>query len=186
MRLKNVFLCLVIAAAAVFSFAGCSDTSVEDAALNQKIIGGWVPLNDDFYTADEDGNTLTFTVYEFAGDITKLHKVSADVIYSYLMNEYKIEDGKFKAIVDGGVAYAKIGFADNGDLLWYTDTETTEFRPVTQEEIDEFKIPIGQTLGFEPGVKEAEEQSLKDAETATDTSVDAGETTEQSSESAAE
>lgn len=154
MRLKKNFLCLIIAAAALFSFAGCSDTSAEDAALNQQLIGGWVPLIDSNYTADENGNTLSFTVYEFTGSITKIHQVSASVIYSNLINEYEITDGKFKVIVDGKAEFAKIAFAENGDLLWYTDSETIEFRPLTEEEQKEFNVPIGQTLGFEPGASD--------------------------------
>lgn len=176
MRLKKAFLCLIITAAALFSLAGCSDTSAEDAALNQKLIGGWVPLNDAYYSADENGNTLTFTVYEFTGTITKVHEVSTDTISSYFVNEYEIKDGKFKVLVDGKAEFAKIDFTDNGDLLWYTETETTEFRPVTEEEIQEFCIPLGKTLGFEPGAEESAEQS---SEEAADTAEQSTESTEE-------
>lgn len=154
MRLKRLFLCLIIAAAAVFSLAGCSDTSAEDAALNQRLIGGWVPLVDDYYSADENGNTLSFTVYEFTGTITKVHHISAEVIFSDLVNEYEITEGKFKVVFDGKAEFAKIDFTDNGNLLWYTDAETLEFRPVTDEEVQQFGIPLGQTLGFEPGASD--------------------------------
>lgn len=145
---------MIIAAAAVFSLAGCSDTSAEDAALNQRLIGGWVPLVDDYYSADENGNTLSFTVYEFTGTITKVHHISAEVIFSDLVNEYEITEGKFKVVFDGKAEFAKIDFTDNGNLLWYTDAETLEFRPVTEEEVQQFGIPLGQTLGFEPGASD--------------------------------
>lgn len=164
MRLKRAFLCLIVAAAALFSFAGCSDTSVEDAALSQQLIGGWVPLNDDFYTADENGNTLTFTVYEFTGSVTKLHEVSTGRVSSYFVNEYEIKGGKYKVIVNGSAEFAKIDFAENGNLLWYTDTETTEFRPVTDEEVKEFGIPLGQTLGIEPGAEEAADSAASQSD----------------------
>ncbi|MCD7730737.1 MAG: hypothetical protein LUI05_04485 [Oscillospiraceae bacterium] len=147
MKIRNLFLCVIMAA--VFTLVGCSDTSAEDAALAQKLMGAWVPLVDENYTEDEDGNVLSFTVYEFTGYSTKVHIVNVGVVYSYPVNEYTITDGKFKVIVDGKAEYAKIDFSEEGNLLWYTDTETTEFRPLTDEEQSEFGIPIGQTLTFE-------------------------------------
>jgi hypothetical protein len=165
-----------MAVLALCAFAGCSDsTAVEDAELNQKLIGGWVPLDTSLYEYDEDGNITSYPVYEFTGSVTKAHIVGSPYVSSYVVNEYEIKDGKYKVIVDGVAQYAKIGFTDEGNMLWYTDDEVTEFRPLTEDEIIENGIPIGQAVGDEVDETSDETQTDDGTEETADSEEEASE-----------
>ena len=52
-------------------------------------------------------------------------------------------------MVDGKPQYEGIGFNDDGNLVLYTDSTQDEFRKLTDEEIAEYNIPIGQLLASE-------------------------------------
>lgn len=165
MKLKNIFLCIAAVTVSLFAMTACADTmSDSDKALQQQLIGGWVPLEDSYEQVDADGNVIEFSVYEFTESKTKFHDVSSDSVSSSLINEYTITDGKYKVIVDGEAMYAKISFSDEGNLIWYTDDSEDEFRPLTEEEIEEYNIPIGQAIAEE----ETEESETDDTDGGSD------------------
>ena len=149
MRLKKLFVCAVIIAASVFSMTACSGTSAKDAEIAQKLVGGWVYLNDEDIAYNDDGSLLNFKVFEFTGSSTKIHVVSDSQIMSWYVNDYEIKNQKYTVMVDGKPQYEGIGFNDDGNLVLYTDSTQDEFRKLTDEEIAEYNIPIGQLLASE-------------------------------------
>lgn len=151
MTLKRTLLCIFIAITALLAFTGCGeDYKAIDAELHQKLMStAWIPLEDDEAAYDSEGNLVQFSVYEFAEKLTKVHIVQASATSTFKANEYTIKEGKFRADIDGVVMYAKIDFNEAGNLLWITDDMTQEFRPITNEEVVEFNVPLGKTMTFE-------------------------------------
>ncbi len=149
MKIRNIILCVIISLTALLSFAGCENTAASDAELHKQLIGGWVPIEDTAAEYDGNGNVTAFSVYEFTATKTKYHLVKGEMIETSELNEYQIVGGNYKAIVEGGAQFAKIKFSNKGNLLWFTDESITEFRPLTQEEIDEYSIPIGKSSSAE-------------------------------------
>ena len=144
MKIKNIIAVVVTLMAAVFCLAGCSkDTSAEDMSLQQKLMGCWVPVNDAEQVVDDEGNIVRFSVYEFTETETRIHLVEMERTESYVINEYSIYNGKYKVMVENTAQFAKIEFGENGNMFWVTDTSRDEFRPLTEEEIKEFGIPVG-------------------------------------------
>ena len=153
MTLKRTVLCVFIAITALFVFTGCGeDAAAKDAEIKQKLMStAWIPLEDDKAAYDEAGNIVQFSVYEFADTLTKVHIVQASFTNSFKANDYTIKDGMFRADVDGVIRYAKVDFTESGNLLWITDSMTQEFRPITNEEVIEFNVPLGKIMSFEEG-----------------------------------
>ena len=145
MKLKKILACVITIAAAVFCMAGCGeDTSVQDEALHRQLMGAWVPLNDYELEYDGEGNVVKFSVYEFTETETRYHIVRSDSTYSSFVNEYSISGGRYKVSTEMGPQYAGIKFTETGNLVWFTDDSSDEFRPLTEEEKTEFVIPLNQ------------------------------------------
>lgn len=138
---------------AVFCMAGCSSFSEEEnQAIHRQLLGAWVPLNDPELEQDAEGNVLKFSVYEFMETETRYHVVQMEQTSSSVVNEYTITDGKYKVITDMGAQFSGIRFTETGNLVLYTDSSSDEFRPLTQEEIEEFGIPVDRPTLFEDAV----------------------------------
>lgn len=179
MKLKKITAYLVAAVLSLFTLTACG-TSEQDQIMTNKLVGGWILADESSFEYDADGNLITIDVYEFTPTQIKYHVASINgAVSSVVVNDYTVSGGKIKVVADGKVQYAKIVFADNGNLLWYTDDSANEFRKITQEEIDTFAIPLGTDAGV-LGVDrttdtqintEAADTSAQDtsAETASDT-----------------
>lgn len=172
MKLKKVFIGIIFAA--VIALSACSKQDSEaaqrDAELRQKLIGVWM------YTAsvgyDEDGNIASFSAYEFTDTYAKGHDVSGVQILSYVIDLYTIEDGYYTVDVDGKKERAIIDIREvdgKEHLYWSIDTGTMDFIRMTDEEIDEYGIPVGQLLpdeaellGIETTASEAETQAVSE------------------------
>lgn len=132
--------------------AGCSDSgasqeegNVSDDALHEQLIGSWVLLGDGNIEYDAEGNMVTFSVFEFTENKTKVHKVEVPNVYSWVVNEYSIKDGKYMVFKDGQSMYEGIRFTDEGNLELFIDATVDTFRRLTDEEQAEYAIPIGQS-----------------------------------------
>lgn len=149
MNFKKVFIGIIFAA--VIALSACSKQDPEaaqrDAELHQKLIGVWMYTDSVEY--DEDGNITSFSAYEFTDKDAKCHDVSATQILSYVIDKYTIKDGYYTVDVKGKEEYAVIDIreVDGKDhLYWNIDTGTQEFIRMTDEEIDEYHIPVGKLL----------------------------------------
>lgn len=152
--------------------AGCSDgMSQEDIAINEKMMGAWVPVNDIYAVYDADGNLAQFSVYEFTGTRTKYHEVKADSVMSWVVNDYTVKDGKYRVVYEGKTMYQDISFTEDGNLVLSGGGERDEFRPFTDEEQERYHVPLGQLLnseeGYEESVSAAQESMMAEQETQT-------------------
>lgn len=153
MKLKRILFCVIVMMMAVFCMTGCSGFSEEEnQAIHNQLMGSWVPLNDPELEQDAEGNVIKFSVYEFMETETRYHVVQMESTSSSSVNEYTITDGKYKVITEMGAQFSGIRFTDAGNLVLYTDTSADEFRPLTQEEIKEFGIPVNRPTLFEDAV----------------------------------
>lgn len=132
--------------------AGCSDSGASseedialDNAIHEQLIGSWVLLGDDNIAYDEEGNMVSFSVFEFTENKTKVHEVGVPNVYSWVINNYSIKDGKYMVVKDGVEMFEGIRFTDEGNLEMFTDTTVDTFRRLTDEEQAEYSIPIGQS-----------------------------------------
>lgn len=151
MKLRKLLVGIIFAA--VMMLTACSgDTqqSEEDAALQQKLIGVWFYPESAVY--DDDGDLLTFSAYQFTNEIVKCHDVGGGQILSYALDKYTIKNGKFTVVADGRKQYALIEIkeVDGKDhLFWDIDEKTMEFIRMTDEEIEEYSIPVDKLLSSE-------------------------------------
>ena len=68
------------------------------------------------------------------------------------MDKYTVKNGKFTVVADGRKQYAvvEIKEIDGKDhLFWDIDTKTMEFIRMTDEEIEEYSIPVDKLLSSE-------------------------------------
>ena len=142
MTLKRVFVCVAMLITMAVCMTGCVSSTSENEAIHQKLMGAWVPLEDFNQELDAEGNVAKFTVYEFNETQTIYHIVEMEKTFSSLVNEYTISDGKYKVVDQTGVQFAKIEFTEEGNMLWITDSTKDEFRPLTEEEIETFAVPL--------------------------------------------
>lgn len=149
--LKKITALVLVIALSVMA-AGCSDSgasqeegNVSDDALHEQLMGSWVLLGDGNIEYDAEGNMVSFSVFEFTENKTKVHKVEVPNVYSWVVNEYSIKDGKYMVIKDGQSMYEGIRFTDEGNLELFIDATVDTFRRLTDEEQVEYAIPIGQS-----------------------------------------
>ena len=135
----------VMAAGCSGSGASQEEGNVSDDALHEQLMGSWVLLGDGNIEYDAEGNMVSFSVFEFTENKTKVHKVEVPNIYSWVVNEYSIKDGKYMVIKDGQSMYEGIRFTDEGNLELFIDATVDTFRRLTDEEQVEYAIPIGQS-----------------------------------------
>ena len=154
MNLKKMFIGIIFAAVIALSACSKQDTDTataeKDAELQQKLIGVWMYTDSVIY--DEDGDITSFSAYEFTDVDAKCHEVAGSQIISYIIDKYTIKDGYYTVDVDGKKEYAVIDIreVDGKDhLYWSIDTGTMEFVRMTDEEIDEYSIPVGQLISGE-------------------------------------
>lgn len=150
MKIRKILVGIVFAAMLAFTACASGDTqmSEEDAALRQKLIGVWFYPESAEY--DEDGDLTAFSAYQFTDDnVLKRHDVESTQILSYLMDKFTIKDGKFIVDSNGQKQYAIIEIKDvdgTDHLLWKIETGTMEFIRMTDEEIEEYSIPVNKML----------------------------------------
>lgn len=151
MKLRKLLIGIIFSA--VMLLTGCSgdpQQSEEDAALQQKLIGVWFYPESAVY--DDDGDLLAFSAYQFTNEIVKCHDVGGGQILSYALDKYTVKNGKFTVVADGRKQYAvvEIKEIDGKDhLFWNIDTKTMEFIRMTDEEIEEYSIPVDKLLSGE-------------------------------------
>ena len=93
---------------------------------------------------------------------------------SYALNLYTIKDDKIVVNNDGQRQYALISVkeVDGKDhLFWDIDTKTMEFIRMTDEEIEEYGIPVDKMLSSEAELLGIETESSDANETVTVTSM---------------
>lgn len=148
--MKKILTGIVFAAVMVLAACSGGDTqmSEEDAALRQELTGVWFYPDSAEY--DEDGDLTSFSAYQFTDDeVVKCHNVESERTVSYLMGKYTIKDGKFVIDSNGRKQYAVIEIreTDGKDhLFWEIDTGTLEFIRMTDEEIEEYGVPVDKML----------------------------------------
>ncbi len=148
-------------------FTGCSLQPEEDKEIAEQLVGMWVPLNDVYANYDEEGNQIAFSVYEFTGEKTNYHYVETPNIMSWEVNEYEIKNGRYYVYEAGMGLYQDIYFTDEGNLVLASENEKDVFRRMSQEEIDEYHIPVGLDLGDSDETEAT--MAPEAAETASDT-----------------
>lgn len=155
MKIRRIIACMITVMLAVVCMVGCGSgvTAEENEALHQKLMGSWVPLVDPNLEYDAEGNVSKFTVFEFTENETRYHVVEMERTGSEIVNNYTISDGKYKVITETGAQFAIIEFTESGNLMWRTDSSADEFRPLTEEEIKEFGIPVNRPDLFENAIK---------------------------------
>lgn len=149
MMIKKAICVAAAVVMAVLCLTGCGASSVDSEAIHQQLIGAWVLVNDPEVEKDPDGNIVRFGVYEFLETETRYHDVQMAMTNTYPINEYSIMDGKYRVMTEEGVQFSGIRFTETGNLVLYTDTTADEFRPLTDEEIKEFAIPVNKADMFE-------------------------------------
>lgn len=172
MKIKNIFIGMLMIAAVMLS--ACSqkqdpEMAAADAELQQKLIGVWYYT--DSVVLDDDGNFSAFSAYEFTDKVAKAHDIEGAQISSAVIDKYKIENGEYVVEVDGKKEYALIEIreVDGRDhLYWGIDSGTLEFIRMTDEEIEDFGIPVGQYLTGEAellGIETTASESETEPET---------------------
>lgn len=153
MKIRKIMAMVILIA--VFALSACSSgktgQSEEDAALQQKLVGMWFYPESAEY--DEDGNLIAFSAYQFTDQALRCHDVTETQVMTYLMDAYKIENGRYVVTAsDGTEQYAVISIkeVDGKDhLFWDIETKTMEFIRMTDEEIEEYSIPNDPELADE-------------------------------------
>lgn len=152
MKLKQLFVGIILAAAIALSACSAQDTqaAAKDAELQQKLMGVWCYTDSVVY--DEDGEISSFSAFEFTDRDAKCHNVTGEKVISSVIDKYTIKDGYYTIDVDGKEEFAVIDIreVDGKDhLYWSIDTGTQEFIRMTDEEIEEYSIPVGQLISGE-------------------------------------
>jgi len=146
-RIIKMITAAIAAAAVALSLAGCSDyvMTEEDLAVQKSIEGFWAADIDTGYDKfDESGNLVMVVVFEFTEDFKYImHECFVNdrstLVYDPI--EYSFEDGNFRVVTDGRVAYAKINVSDDGQTMyWITDGKTETYKRITEEKAEELGI----------------------------------------------
>ena len=145
MKIKKILVGIIFSAVMLLTACSGGDTqmSEEEKALQQQLIGVWFYPDSAVY--DNDGDLTGFSAYQFTDEVIKCHDVGNGQIMSYALNLYTIKDDKIVVNNDGQRQYALISVkeVDGKDhLFWDIDTKTMEFIRMTDEEIEEYVIPV--------------------------------------------
>lgn len=142
------FLTALIASAAAFTMAGCSDyvMTEKDLAVQKSIEGYWAAGSETGYNIyDADGNPELLMVVEFTDDFKYfLHEcyVNEGYVMTYDPIIYSFENEMFKVDVDGVDSYARISVSDDGQIMkWINDDLTDAYYRISEDEAKELGIP---------------------------------------------
>lgn len=151
--IKKIFAVMIMLAVSITVVCGCAEQN-STADIQDRLIGGWMSVNekDDSYVYNDDGTLAKLTVYEFTPTQIRYHfvtlsdgSVKSGVIYNYI-----IENGKVKIIDTDDTTqfgYTTVEFSDDGQLTWnIPNSEPDVFRPITDEEIAKYQIPLGKEI----------------------------------------
>lgn len=174
MKIKKILVGIIFSAVMLLTACSGGDTqmSEEEKALQQQLIGVWFYPDSAVY--DNDGDLTGFSAYQFTDEVIKCHDVGNGQIMSYALNLYTIKDDKIVVNNDGQRQYALISVkeVDGKDhLFWDIDTKTMEFIRMTDEEIEEYGIPVDKMLSSEAELLGIETEPSDANETVTVTSM---------------